>query len=55
MICNKHKNVCKILKYTEKLLILISTVTGLCFISNFASLTGIFVGIASSAVGIKIC
>ena len=44
----KHKNVCKILKYIEHLIILISTVTGYLSISAFASLVGIPVDIASS-------
>ena len=42
----KHKNVCKILKYIEHLIILISTVTGYLSISAF--LVGIPVDIASS-------
>ena len=50
-----HKKVCTTLSYIEDLLILASTVTA-C-VSNFAvaSLVGIPIGIASFAVGQKIC
>ena len=37
------------------LLILVSTVTGSVSISAFASLVAILIGIACSAVGLKIC
>ena len=37
------------------LLIVISTITGCVFISAFASLVGIPIGITSSAIGLKIC
>ena len=37
----KHKKVCRVLDYTENLLILISTVTGCVSISDFASFAGI--------------
>ena len=52
LISKKYKKVCRILNYTEHLLILASTVTGWISISSFASL---IVAIASCAVGIKIC
>ena len=55
LISKKHKKTCRYLNYTEHLLILASTVTGCVSVSAFASLVGIPVGIASSAVGIKIC
>ena len=51
----KQKKICKILSYTEHLLILASTVTGSVSIYAFASFVGIPVGIASSVVMIKIC
>ena len=41
LISNKQKKVCKILNYTEHLLILVSFVIGRGFISAFASLVGI--------------
>ena len=50
----KHKKVCKILNYTEHLLILTSTVIGYVSISALTSLAGIPVGIASSAITVKI-
>ena len=50
----KHKKVCKALNYTKNSLIVSSTVTGCVSISALASLVGIPVGIASSAVTIKI-
>ena len=51
----KHKKFYATLSYIEDLLILTSTVTGCVSISNFASLVGIPVGIASSALGLNIC
>ena len=41
--------------YTEQFLILASTITGCVWISVFASLLGIPIGITSSAAGLKIC
>ena len=54
LISKKHKKVCNILQYSEHLLVLASTNTGCVSISAFASLVGIPVGIASSAITIKI-
>ena len=54
LISKKHKKICKVLNYTEHSLIVSSTVTGCVSISALASLVGIPVGIASSAVTIKI-
>ena len=51
----KQKKDCRVLNYIEHLLILISAVTGSVSISAFASLVGIPIGIATSAVGLKIC
>ena len=39
----------------EESLILVSAITGFAFISVFASLVGILIGITSSAVEVKIC
>ena len=41
LISRNHKKICKILNYTEHLLILASTVTGCVSISAFASLVSI--------------
>ena len=54
-MCKKHKNVCRVLNYTDHLLIVISTITECLFISAFATLLGIHIGITSSATGLKIC
>ena len=54
LISKKHKKICKILKYTEYLLILDSTVNKRVSISALASLVGILVGATSSAIAIKI-
>ena len=54
LISKKHKKICNILQYSEHLLVLASTNTGCVSISAFASLVGIPVGIASSAITIKI-
>ena len=49
------KKVCTTLNYIEHILILASTITGYVYISVFASLIGVTIGIASSAIGLKIC
>ena len=49
----KHKKVSMTLNYIEHFLILASSVTGCISISAFASLLGIFIGISSSAIGLK--
>ena len=54
MISNKHKKTCRYLNYVDHLLILASTAAVCVSISAFASLVDIPVGIASSAVGLKI-
>ena len=46
-----HKKVCTTLDYTEHFLILPSGITAAVSISNFASLFGIPIEIASSAMG----
>ena len=51
----RYKKVCRALNYIDHLLIVISTITGRAFISAFAFLVGIPVGIDSCAIGLKIC
>ena len=50
----KHIKVCTTLNYIEHFVILASTITGCVSISDF-SFVGIPIGIASSAIGLKIC
>ena len=54
LMSKKHKKVRKVLNYIEHLLIVIFTITGCVFISDFASLVAISIGILSSAIGVKI-
>ena len=51
----KDADVCKTLNYIKHILILASSVNGCVSISAFASLVHIPIGIASSAMGLKIC
>ena len=51
----KYKKNCTTLNYIENFLILVSAITGCVSISVFAFLIGIPIGIASSAIGLKIC
>ena len=53
LMSEKHKKVCRVSNYIGHSLILIYTVTGCVSISAFASLVGIPVGIARSAIGLK--
>ena len=55
LMSKKHKKICRVLNYNEHSLIAISTVTGCVCISDFASLVGISIGIASSTTGLKTC
>ena len=55
LMSRKHKKICTTLNYIEHFLILASTITGCISISAFASLIRIPIGIASSAIGLKIC
>ena len=55
LISKKHKKIYATLNYIEHLLILASTITGCISISDFTSLSGIPIGIMSSAIGLKIC
>ena len=51
----KYKKTCRYLNYFEQLLIFASVITDCVSISGFASLVWVLLGIASSAVGNKIC
>ena len=51
----KYKKVCRVLNYIDHLVIVTSIITGWISISAFASLVGNLIGIASSAIGLKIC
>ena len=51
----KRKRICTTLNYIEHLLTLSSTVTGCVTIFTFVSLVGRVAGIASSALGLRIC
>ena len=55
LMSKKHKKVCRVLNYTDHLLVVISTITGCVSIFAFASLVGIPIGITSCAIGLKIC
>ena len=55
LISKKHKNLCTILSYIEHFLILGSTINGCISVSAFAFLVDIPIGIASSAIGLKMC
>ena len=51
----KHKKVCRDLKYCEDFIIFISAVSGCVSVSAFALLFGVAVGITGSAVALKNC
>ena len=55
LMSKKHEKTCKILKYIEHLLVIISTITRCVFISAFASLVRISIAVTSSAIEAKIC
>ena len=55
LMCRKVKNVCTALKYIERFLTWACIITGCISISAFASLIGLCIGIASSAIGLKFC
>ena len=55
LMSKEHKKVYTTLNYIEESFAEISAVTGCVFISAFASLLGICIGSASSAVGLKTC
>ena len=52
-MCKKLKKVCKALNCFEHFLVFISAVSSCVLMSAFASLVGVFIGIASSAVELK--
>ena len=54
LMSKKHKKR-RVLNYIDHLLIVVSTITGCVSISALASLVDIPVGIASSAIELKIC
>ena len=54
LMSKKHK-VCRVFNYIDHLLIVLSTITGCVSVSVFASLSGISIGITSSAIKLKIC
>ena len=54
LMSKKHKKVCATLNYIEDFLILASTITGRISIAAFASLLGIPIAIASSAIRLNI-
>ena len=51
----KFRKARRVMGHIEHLLVLVSTVTGCVSVSAFASLVGIPVGIANSAVGLTNC
>ena len=53
LMSKKLKNICRVLSYTERLLIVISTATGCISLSAFVSLVGIPIGMISSVNGLK--
>ena len=55
LMSRKYKNVYKTLNHIEQFLILTSTITECISISDFASMTGILIGITSSAIGSRNC
>ena len=54
LMSKKHKKVSRLLSYFEHFLVFISAVSGCVSISACASFVGLPVGIASSAVGLKV-
>ena len=55
LMSTKHKKFCAAPNYIEHFLILAPTTTVCTLIFTFTSLTGILIGITSSAIGLKIC
>ena len=54
LMTRKHKKVCTTLNYVENSLISVYTITECISLSAFTSLIGIPIGIASSAIRLKI-
>ena len=55
LMSEKHRKVCRALKYFEYFLVFVSAVSDCVSISTFVSLVGVFVGVLSSATGLKMC
>ena len=55
LMSEKHNKVCSALNDFEPFFVFVSAFSGCVSISVFASLVGVPVGIASSAIGLKIC
>ena len=55
LIIKIYRKICRNLNYFEHYLVFDSAVSGCVLTSAFASLVGVPVGFASSAVGMKIC
>ena len=55
LISKKHKKVCRVLNYIEHSLILISTITGCVFNSDFTSLVLILILLRDSNRNYKFC
>ena len=55
LISEKPKKICTTLINIEHFLMLAPTITGCLSMSAFASFLGIPIGIASSAIGLKVC
>ena len=55
MMSKKNRTVCTTLNYIENFLILAFTITGCISVFAFVSFSGIPIGIASSAIGLKVC
>ena len=55
LVSEKHKKVCRVSNYFEDFLVFVYAAIGCVSVSVFASLNGVPVVIASSAVGLNIC
>ena len=55
LMSKKHEKFCTALNYMDNSLLAISTITECVYISDFAPLVDIPIGITSSAIGSKIC
>ena len=55
LMCKRHRNVCRVLNYIDRLLILVSKIAGCISTSDLTSLVGIPLRITSSAIVLKIC
>ena len=53
-MCEKFKNVCRVLNYFDYFLVFVSAISGCVSISVFVLLINVPVGNASSVVGLKI-